>query len=386
MIERAIIIVMDSVGVGELPDADKYGDVGSDTLGNVSRKVGSINMPVLESMGLGNIHEIEGVPPVKSPTAMYGKMSEASNGKDTTIGHWEIAGLITKKPFPTYPDGFPDEVIKTFEEKIGTKTLGNYPASGTVIIEDLGKQHIKTGYPIVYTSADSVFQIAANEEVIPVPRLYEMCEIARKILVGKHNVARVIARPFIGEPGNFTRTPRRHDFSVSPPEKTLLNYLQEAGYDVIGVGKIKDIFKGSGITESHKMEGNINGMEITRDLINNDNRGLIFTNLVDFDMKYGHRNNPQGYANALEEMDVFMPQILDVMKPSDILFLTADHGCDPTTASTDHSREYVPIIAYSKSVKGGVNLGIRKTFADVARTIDNIFGLDKIKAGESFLG
>jgi len=385
VIERAIIIVMDSVGVGEMPDAADYGDVGSDTLGNISRKVGGIKMPVLESMGLGNIHEIVGVPPVESPTSMYGKMAEASKGKDTTTGHWEIAGLITTRPFPTYPNGFPEEVMKEFEEKIGTKTLGNYPASGTVIIQDLGREHIETGYPIVYTSADSVFQVAAHEDVIPVPRLYEICEIARKILVGEHNVSRIIARPFIGEPGNFTRTVRRHDFSVSPPEKTLLNYLQEAGYDVIGVGKIKDIFNGSGITESHKMDGNINGMEITRDLIKKDNRGLIFTNLVDFDMKYGHRNNPQGYANALEEMDAFMPQILDAMKPSDILFITADHGCDPTTSSTDHSREYVPILVYSESIKAGINMGIRKTFADVAKTIDDIFKLDKIKAGESFL-
>lgn len=384
MIERAIIIVMDSVGAGEMPDAADYGDVGSDTLGNISRKVGGLKMPHMQEMGLGNIHKIEGVPPVKSPTGLYGKMSEASKGKDTTIGHWEIAGLVTKKPFPTYPDGFPDEILKPFEEKIGAKTLGNYAASGTVIIEDLGPEHMKTGCPIVYTSADSVFQIAAHEDIIPIPRLYEICETARNLLVGEHMVSRVIARPFIGEPGNFTRTSRRHDFSVSPPKDTLLNYLQDAGYDVIGVGKIKDIFNGSGITESHKMDGNMEGLEITRDLVRKDSRGLIFTNLVDFDMKFGHRNNPRGYADALESMDGFMPEILKSMKDSDLLFMTADHGCDPTTSSTDHSREYVPLLVYSPSIEGGVNLGVRKTFADIAGTIDEIFHLGKIDAGESF--
>ena len=384
MINRVILIVMDSVGTGEMPDADKYGDKGSDTLGNIARQQGGLNMPIMANLGLGNIHDIEGVPPAEYPDGLYGKMAEASNGKDTTTGHWEIAGLITEKPFPTYPKGFPDEVMKEFERLIGTKTLGNYPASGTVIIKDLGEEHMKTGYPIIYTSADSVFQIAAHEEVIPIPRLYEMCEIARKLLDGEHRVGRVIARPFIGEPGSFTRTSRRHDYAVSPSGKTLLNYLQDAGFDVIGVGKIKDIFNGSGITESYKIDGNMNGMEITRDLIEKDSKGLIFTNLVDFDMKFGHRNNVAGYANSLEEMDEFMPQILNKMKTDDLLILTADHGCDPTTASTDHSREYVPLLVYSPSVKGGVNLGVRKTFADIAKTIDDIFGLGKIENGKSF--
>jgi len=385
MIQRAVIIVMDSVGVGEMPDADKYGDAGSDTLGNISRKVGGLKMPVLGSLGLGNIHKIEGVPPAENPAGLFGKMAEASNGKDTTMGHWEIAGLITEKPFPTYPEGFPDEIMKPFEEKIGTKTLANYPSSGTVILDNLGEEHIKTGHPIIYTSADSVFQIAAHEEVIPVKRLYEICEIARNLLVGEHQVGRVIARPFIGKPGNFIRTNNRHDYAVSPPSKTLLNYLKEPGYDVIGVGKIKDIFNGSGITESHKINGNIDGLEITLDLIKKESRGLIFTNLIDFDMKFGHRNNVRGYADALEVMDAFMPKILNALKPTDLLILTADHGCDPTTASTDHSREYVPLLVYSPGIDGAVNLGVRKTFGDIARTIDDIFALGKIKIGESFL-
>ena len=386
MINRVTIIVLDSVGIGEMPDADKYGDKGSDTLGNISKVRGGLNLPVMANLGLGNIHEIIGVPPAENPNGLYGKMAETSNGKDTTTGHWEIAGIITEMPFPTYPNGFPDEVIKPYEELIGTKTLGNYPASGTVIIEELGEEHMKTGYPIVYTSADSVFQIAAHEDIIPIPRLYEICDIARKLLTGKHMVGRVIARPFTGKPGSFSRTSRRHDYSVSPPEKTLLNYLQDAGYDVIGVGKIKDIFNGSGVTESHKMNGNMSGLEVTRELLKKESKGLIFTNLVDFDMIYGHRNNVEGYAKALEETDQFLPQILDAMKMDDLLIITADHGCDPTTPSTDHSREYIPLLVYSPAIKGGVNLGVRKSFSDIAKTIDDIFKLGKIKHGESFAG
>jgi phosphopentomutase len=384
MIDRAIIIVLDSVGAGEMPDAAEYGDVGSDTLGNIARKMGGLKMPNLAKLGLGNIHEIQGVPPVEAPEGLYAKMSEASKGKDTTIGHWEISGIITTQPFPTYPDGFPDEVMKPFEELIGTKTLGNYAASGTVIIDDLGEEHMKTGYPIIYTSADSVFQIAAHEDIIPIPRLYEICELARNLLQGEHMVSRVIARPFIGEPGNFSRTGNRHDYAVVPPEKTVLNYLQDAGYPVIGVGKIKDIFCGYGVTDNHKMKDNINGLEVTEELIKQDTKGLIFTNLVDFDMKFGHRNDVKGYADALEAMDAFMPRIFAAMKPTDVLFITADHGCDPTTTSTDHSREFVPLLVYSKTLKNGADLGTRKTFADIAATIDDIFGLGKIKNGESF--
>jgi phosphopentomutase len=385
MFNRAIIIVMDSVGAGEMPDAADYGDVGSDTLGNLSRKVNGLNMPVMQSLGLGNLHQIQGVPPIENPRGLFGRLAEASKGKDTTTGHWEIAGLISRKPFPTYPQGFPPEVIDRFEQEIGTRTIGNYPASGTVIIEDLGEEHMKTGYPIVYTSADSVFQIAAHEEIIPIERLYEICKIARNILRDEHAVGRVIARPFIGEPGSFQRTRNRHDYSVSPPEKTLLNYVQEAGFDVIGVGKISDIFNGSGVTESYPMNNNQHGMELTRDLLKKDSRGLIFTNLIDFDMLYGHRNDPKGYAEALEDMDAFLPQILDAMKKDDILFITADHGCDPTTTSTDHSREYVPLIVYSPSVAGGVNLGIRNSFADISKTIAEAFGIkEKMQNGESF--
>jgi phosphopentomutase len=385
MFNRAVILVMDSAGVGAMPDAAEYGDVGSDTLGNISRTTGGLNMPVMRSLGLGNLHRIQGVPSVDNPAGLYGRMMEASKGKDTTTGHWEIAGLTSRRPFPTYPHGFPPEVIDQFEKETGTRAIGNYPASGTVIIEELGEQHMKTGYPIVYTSADSVFQIAAHEEIIPISRLYEMCKIARNILRNEHAVGRVIARPFIGQPGNFQRTRNRHDYSVSPPEKTLLDYLQEEGFDVIGVGKISDIFNGSGTTESYPMNDNRHGMEITRDLLKKNNKGLIFTNLIDFDMLYGHRNDPEGYAQALESMDAFLPQILEAMKEDDILFITADHGCDPTTTSTDHSREYVPLIVYSPSLKGGINLGIRNSFADISKTIGEIFGIqDKIQNGESF--
>jgi phosphopentomutase len=385
MFNRAIIIVLDSVGVGCMPDSAEYGDIGCDTLGNTARKVGGLKMPALGKLGLGNIHEIMGVPPVKKPEALHGKMAEASKGKDTTIGHWEIAGLVSEKPFPTYPDGFPPEVINAFEKAISAKTLGNYPASGTVIIDQLGEEHMKTGYPIVYTSADSVFQIAAHEEIIPIERLYEMCRIARNILTGPHAVGRVIARPFIGKPGSFQRTRNRHDFSISPTEKTLLNRMQEAGFDVIGVGKIWDIFNGYGITESHHMEDNSDGLKITLDLINKQNKGLIFTNLVDFDMLFGHRNDYIGYAKALESTDSFMPDILNALKYDDILFITADHGCDPTTPGTDHTREYVPLLVYSPSLEDGVNLGIRKSFADIGKTIADIFGLaERMSYGQSF--
>ncbi|MFP4498179.1 MAG: phosphopentomutase, partial [Vulcanimicrobiota bacterium] len=360
--------------------------VGSDTLGNISRVRGGLKLPVMGSLGLGNLHKIEGVPPSGNPRGLFGKMMEASRGKDTTTGHWEIAGLKKESAFPTYPDGFPSEIMNKFEEEIGTKTLGNYPASGTVIIEELGEKHMKTGYPIVYTSADSVFQIAAHEEIIPVKRLYEICEIARKMLTGRHAVGRVIARPFIGEPGNFTRTRNRHDFSVSPPEKTLLDYLKDKGMEVKGVGKIKDIFNGCGVTESHHMEDNLDGLKVTKELIEKDSRGLIFTNLVDFDMLYGHRNNVEGYARALEEADGYLEQVLDAMKPTDVLFITADHGCDPTIeTSTDHSREHVPLLVYSPSIEGGASLGIRKSFSDIAKTIAQIFGIQNdIKNGTSF--
>ncbi|MCD6310430.1 MAG: phosphopentomutase [Candidatus Eremiobacteraeota bacterium] len=383
--KRAIIIVMDGVGAGEMPDAGKFGDEGSNTLGNIAKKTGGLDLPNFQKWGLGNITFIEGIPPAERPEAFWGKMAEASNAKDTTIGHWEIAGIITEQPFPTYPDGFPPEIIEPFESAIGKKILGNKAASGTEIIKELGEEHIKTGYPIVYTSADSVFQIAAHEDIIPVEKLYEICEIARNQLRGKHNVGRVIARPFIGEPGNFTRTDRRHDYSVLPPVKSLLDYVIEAGLKVFSVGKIKDIFAGQGISENTKMHGNPDGIKITLDYIRNtDEPGLIFTNLVDFDMLYGHRNDPVGFKKALEVLDDSLPDFQDAIREDDILFFTADHGCDPTTASTDHSREYVPLLVYGKSLALPCSLGIRKSFADIASTIRDLLGIKADVRGESF--
>lgn len=375
---------MDSVGIGELPDADKYGDTGSNTLVNCARAVGGLKLPNLARLGLGRIVEIMGVPAVEQPLAAFGKMAEQSAGKDTTTGHWEISGLILSSPFPVYPDGFPPEIINTFESKIGRKILGNKMASGTRIIEELGAEHMKTGSPIVYTSADSVFQIAAHEEVIPVEELYSMCETAREILTGEHAVGRVIARPFVGRPGSFQRTANRHDFSLKPPAPTVLNLLQENGLEVMAVGKIKDIFAGEGISRSVHTKGNMDGVDQTLNFMREKtNKGLIFTNLVDFDSLYGHRNDPEGYAEALQAFDNRIPEILGAVRNNEILILTADHGCDPTTESTDHSREYVPLLVYGKSVAGGTNLGIRNSFADVAATIADIFCLS-FPNGESF--
>lgn len=383
--ERAIIIVLDSVGCGEMPDAANFGDQGSDTLGNLARAVGGLHLPALGALGLGNIHPIQGVDPVPRPLAAFGKMAERSNGKDTTLGHWEIAGIITPAPLPTYPQGFPPEVIAPFEAAIGRKTLGNYAASGTVIISELGPEHQRTGYPIVYTSADSVFQIAAHEETIPIEELYRMCRIAREQLTGPHALGRVIARPFLGVPGAYTRTDRRHDFSLEPPAPTLLDRLKAAGWPVAGVGKIEDIFAGRGLTSSVHIHDNQDGLEKTLELLEKLERGLIFTNLVDFDMKYGHRNDTAGYAAALVEADGYLPRILDRLKSGDLLIITADHGCDPTTASTDHSREYVPLLVYGPDTRGGVDLGVREAFSDVAATLAEGFHLDWKAPGESFL-
>ncbi|KRQ86812.1 Phosphopentomutase [Caloramator mitchellensis] len=384
MINRVILMVMDSVGIGELPDAHLYNDQGSDTIGNISKAIGGLNLPNLQLLGLGNIDGIKGIPPVESPNGSYGKALEMSKGKDTTTGHWEIAGLILDKPFPTYPNGFPAEIIQEFEKRIGTRTLGNKPASGTAIIEELGDEHVKTGYPIVYTSADSVFQIAAHEEVIPLDRLYEMCRIAREMLVGEHNVGRVIARPFVGTSGNYKRTSNRRDFALIPHKKTVLNYIQEKGMDVCAVGKIEDIYAEYGITKAVHTKNNMDGVDKTLEYIKEDIRGLIFTNLVDFDMVFGHRNDANGYANALREFDARIPEIINAMKDDDVLIITADHGCDPTTESTDHSREYIPIIIYGKKVKSGVNIGVRKTFADIGKTIADMLNIDADIAGESF--
>lgn len=380
---RVTIIVCDSLGIGEMPDAAEYGDVGSDTLGHIlaSREV---KIPNLQKLGLGNIRNLPLLPD-ENPIGCYGRAALASRGKDTTTGHWEMAGIITETPFPTYPDGFPDDVMNAFETAVGRKTLGNVAASGTEIIAELGEQHVKTGYPIVYTSADSVFQIAAHEEIIPIPELYKMCEIAREILRGKHEVGRVIARPFIGTVGNFTRTERRHDYAISPPPNTLLDELYEAKLDTVCIGKISSIYCDRGVTKEVKAKNNMSLMDRTIDALKEDSHGIIFTNLVDFDMLFGHRNDVVGYAKALEEFDNRLTEVFEAMQPDDLLIISADHGCDPTDISTDHTREYVPVIAYGKNARKGVNLGLRNSLADIGQTIAENFNL-KLGAGESFLG
>jgi phosphopentomutase len=383
-VKRVIIVVLDSMGVGELPDAAEYGDQGSNTLANMAKAVGGLSLPHMQELGLGNIIAIEGVPPCDEPLGAYGRMAEASAGKDTTTGHWEIAGIYSPRPLPTYPNGFPEELIEEYERRIGRKTLGNYPRSGTVIIQELGEEHMRTGYPIVYTSADSVFQVAAHEEVIPIEELYRICQIAREMLVGEHAVGRVIARPFIGEPGNFTRTERRKDFSILPPEPTLLDRLVAAGHSVMGVGKIEDIFAHRGLSQSVHSPNNMACVDQTLAYMKGSRSGLIFTNLVDFDMLWGHRNNPQGYASGLQDFDRRLPEIMDTMMAKDILFLTADHGNDPTTPSTDHSREYVPLLAYGNAVKPGVDLGTRGAFADLGATVAELLGIESLPFGISF--
>jgi phosphopentomutase len=383
LVRKVTIVVLDGTGIGALPDAGRYGDEGSNTLGNLSEAVGGLKVPHLQQLGLGNIGPIKGVPPAAKPVAAWGKMAERSPGKDTTTGHWEIAGVILDRPFPVYPNGFPPEIITAFEERIGRRVLGNKPASGTAIIEELGAEHMRTGYPIVYTSADSVFQIAAHEEVIPVAELYRMCEIARSILTGEHAVARVIARPFVGQPGNFRRTERRHDFSLPPPRPTLLEALTARGYTVAGIGKVSDIFAGRGITQSIPVKNNTENIRRTIEAVREMVPGIVFTNLVDFDTLYGHRNDPVGFARALEEFDAALPQLMAAVAPDGALFITADHGCDPTTPSTDHSREYVPLLVWGPRLREGVALGVRATFADVAATIAEFFDFTW-DVGESF--
>lgn len=384
MIKRVILMVLDSAGVGEMPDAAKYGDEGSNTLGNVAKAVGGLAMPNMQKMGLGNIISIEGVAPASHPTGAYGKAAEKSAGKDTTTGHWEIAGVVLERQFPVYPNGFPPEVIDEFEKRIGRKVLGNKVASGTELIKELGDEHIKTKNPIVYTSADSVFQIAAHEDVIPVEELYKICRIAREILQGEHAVARVIARPFIGKSGEYVRTYNRADFSLTPPHDTLLDNVVKAGMEVVGVGKIWDIFAGQGITKSFHTQGNMDGIDKTLEAMDILERGLVFTNLVDYDMLYGHRNDPEGYAKALEDFDMRLPEILSKLGQNDVLIITADHGCDPTTESTDHSREYVPILIYGEKIKPGVNLGTLNSFSDIGQTVADFLGCSSLKNGTSF--
>lgn len=384
-VKRIIVIVLDSVGIGETPDAAAYGDVGSHTLGNMARVVSGLKVPHLQSMGLANIAILEGVRPQTQPTAAYGKMAGVSPGKDTTTGHWELMGIHLNQPFPLYPKGFPPEVMDRYEAESGRGWLGNYPASGTVIIDELGEEHMQTGKTIVYTSGDSVFQIAAHEEIIPVEGLYEICQTAREILRGEHEVSRVIARPFIGHPGQFERTANRHDFSVIPPQPTVLDSLKEAGLMVYAVGKIKDIFTGQGITAAVPTQNNMDGIDKTISAMQTQReRGLIFTNLVDFDAKFGHRNNPEGYANALAEFDRRLPEITDALAEDDMLVLTADHGNDPTTPSTDHAREYVPILISGTPVKQALHIGVRTTFADLAATIADIFQVKPTPYGTSF--
>ncbi len=383
MAKRFFLIVLDSFGIGELPDAHLWHDEGSNTLGAI-RNHPNFKCPELERMGLFNIDGVGGG--VSAPAASYAKMSERSMGKDTTIGHWEIAGIISPEPLPTYPDGFPEDVIKQFESRTGRKVICNKPYSGTEVIKDYGREHVETGALIVYTSADSVFQIAAHEDVVPVEQLYKYCEIAREMLVGKHGVGRVIARPFNGE-YPYSRTSNRHDFSLLPPADTMLNVLQRAGYETISVGKIYDIFAGSGVSESNRTTSNTHGMEVTKKMQGRDFSGLCFVNLVDFDMKYGHRNDVAGYAAAATEFDGFLTSFIKDMREDDVLLITADHGCDPATPSTDHSREYTPMLIYGNSIKSGVNLGTRSSFADISATVLDYFGVGKEDTrGESFLG
>jgi phosphopentomutase len=383
-ISRVIWIVLDSVGIGPMPDWQAYlDDMPSDTLGNCAR-LRPLRLPSLEALGIANIRPFDHLSPSPSPRASFGRCALASPGKDTTTGHWEMVGVILPKPFPLYPNGFPAGLIAEFERRIGRATLGNCTASGTEIIARLGAEHVSTGKPIVYTSADSVFQIAAHEETIPIAEQYRICEIARELLSGPHEVGRVIARPFTGAPGAFTRTSNRHDYAVPPPRGMLLDQLSSGGVPVSSVGKIADIFLGRGVTRSFKTKTNADGMARILEAMQATPRGLVFANLVDFDMLYGHRNDPEGYSRALEAVDAWLPTLDAALLPGDLVVLTADHGCDPTTPSTDHSREYVPLLAYGPAARPGVNLGTRASLADIGQTVAAAFHTT-IPAGESFL-
>jgi phosphopentomutase len=382
-IDRIILIVLDSVGCGAAPDAKSYGDDGANTLGNMSVQVGGLTLPHLQGLGLGHLTTILGVPPVAAPQGAFGRMREASSGKDTTTGHWEMTGLHVDTAFPTFPRGFPEEFMRRFEGEIGRGTLGNRTASGTQIIDELGPEHLRSGKPIIYTSADSVFQIAAHEEIIPIPELYRICEIARR-LCDELPMARVIARPFVGEPGRFKRTYNRRDFSMPPPAPTVLDAIAEAKLPVVGVGKIWDIFAGHGVTQNVHSEGNADGCARTLEAMDQVERGLVFTNLVDFDMLYGHRRDPEGYYRALQEFDAFLPKLQQRLGLRDLVLITADHGNDPTYRGTDHTREYVPLLAMSARAAGH-DLGVRNGFYDVAQTLADAFGLAPRSRGLSFL-
>jgi phosphopentomutase len=381
---RAIVIVMDSVGIGELPDAAAYGDQGSNTLGNIARSI-TLQIPTLRSLGLPRLVRLRNVEPIAQPLAAYGRMAEASAGKDSVTGHWEIAGIVLDKPFPTFPQGFSDDLIHEFERRIGRRVIGNKAASGTAIIDELGPEHIRTGTPIVYTSADSVFQIAAHEEIIPVPELYRLCEIAYELVAEGLGVGRVIARPFVGGLGHFTRTANRKDFALPARGTTLLDALKAAGWPVIAVGKIEDLFARRGITKAIHTSSDDDGMDVIERMMDETDRGLIFANLVDFDTQYGHRNDPAGYAANLERFDARLAEILPRLRASDILVVTADHGNDPTTPSTDHSREHVPVLVTGEHITPGVDLGTRSTFADLGQTLAQVFGVGPLAHGTSFL-
>jgi phosphopentomutase len=382
--DRVFLTVLDSVGVGELPDADAYGDRGSDTLGNISRRV-PLKLPALRSLGLAHVANVHEMSRADSPIGAYGRMAERSAGKDSVTGHWELAGIVLDRAFPTFPDGFPKDVVAEFERRIGRPTIGNYAASGTAIIDELGPEHMRTGHPIVYTSADSVFQIAAHEDIIPIPELYRICEIAYELIGKGMNVGRIIARPFIGTPGAFTRTANRHDYALTPTWTTLLDAMTSAGHRVHAIGKVKDLFAGRGITTSVHTKTDEEGVDEIEKAIASGGPGLVFTNLVDFDTQYGHRNDAAGYAANLERFDARLTRLLTQLRERDLLIITADHGNDPTTPSTDHAREYVPIFLVGPMVRPGVDLGVRPTFADLGQTIAEIFGVGPLANGTSFL-
>jgi phosphopentomutase len=383
-LKRAIVVVLDGVGAGANPDAHAYGDDGASSLEHCAQATGGLELPNLGQIGIGNITRIQGTPPTEHARGAYGRMAEAAAGKDSTTGHWEMMGVVLHKPLPTYPHGFPPDLVEQFEKAIGRKVIGNKPASGTEIIKELGEEHLRTARPILYTSADSVFQLAAHQEVIPLPELYQMCQIARAMLTGEHAVGRVIARPFIGTPGNFTRTEHRRDFSLAPLVSTLLDVLKDSGKEVIGLGKIEDLFAGRGLTQRDHTETNSEGMAATLRWLKRDFTGLLFVNLVEFDMLWGHRRDSRGYAQALRDVDAWFGQVQQVMRPDDAIFFTADHGVDPTYTGTDHTREHVPLLAYGTPVRAGVNLGVRPTFADLGQTLAQAFHVEPLAAGTSF--
>jgi phosphopentomutase len=384
--KRIFLIVMDSVGIGEAPDAEKFGDKGSDTIGHIAERMNGLKMPNMSKLGLSNIREIKGIEKQEQPLAYYTKMMEASNGKDTMTGHWEIMGLNIQTPFRVFPDGFPDELLSELEERTGRKIIGNKPASGTEILDELGEEHLKTGALIVYTSADSVLQIAAHEEIIPIEEQYKICKIARELTLDeKYMVGRVIARPFLGEPGNFKRTANRHDYALKPFDRTVMNEMKDAGLDVIAIGKISDIYDGEGVTKSLRTVSNMDGMDKLVESLNMEFTGLSFLNLVDFDALYGHRRDPEGYGKALEEYDARLPEVFAKLKEDDLLIITADHGNDPVAPGTDHTREYVPLIVYSKQMQAGKELPIRETFADIGATVADNFKIKMPEFGKSFL-